>query len=35
MPGWVSDPEGKGLMEMPGEEKVQGFPSLPTMAAGS
>src|SRR3546814_18614766 len=31
MPGWVSEPEGCGLMETPGCSKVQGAPSLPAM----
>ena len=35
MPGWVSEPEGCGLIETPGSTKVQGLPSLPTMASGS
>jgi hypothetical protein len=35
MPGWVSEPEGKGLIETPGSWKVQGLPNLPAMAAGA
>ena len=35
MPGWVNDPDGCGLMETPGSANVQGFPSLPRMAASS
>ena len=29
MPGWVSDPDGCGLMDTPGFVNVQGAPSLP------
>ena len=35
IPGWVSEPEGCGLIEMPGSRKVQGSPSLPEIAFAS
>ena len=35
MPGWVSEPDGCGLIETPGNANVQGLPSLPSIARAS
>jgi hypothetical protein len=34
MPGCVSEPLGCGLIDTPGDEKVQGAPSLPSIISG-